>query len=246
MTNVVFWLSDLNLFVFHLGDEVSARRLVSLGNERRQLWLVAMTDRLAESKHQFGLRLVRFHCQHSTFDCPCSLTHTYWQQKFTRTVSPIIFIYSSPVSDNCLKRLCSLSWPPRSYSQIQWHILQHFWAHWRATTKGIELSYTMRPLYASEALHSRNSHLPEPVLHCKMSGVTSRQCQGDGNVSLPPWRAFHSRVALFLWLMTGERYLGQARSDEPRRAARAVITGNHQLPLVDFCYSGFNTVIPEL
>lgn len=43
MTNIVFWLSDLNVFVF-LSAASCQLDTVLLGNERRQLWLIAMID----------------------------------------------------------------------------------------------------------------------------------------------------------------------------------------------------------
>lgn len=39
---------------------------------------------------------------------------------------------------------------------------------------------------------------PRSVLYCRMNGVTSRQCQGEGNVSVPPWWAFPRSVSLRL------------------------------------------------
>lgn len=72
--------------------------------------------------------------------------------------------------------------------------------------EGIILPHTERPLCIRNPWFTWLSP-PRTALYCEMNDVTFRQCQGEGNVSVPPWWAFPHSSSHQLMTLVWERYL---------------------------------------
>ena len=156
-------------------------------------------------------------CQYSvrspfSIDWPRSFMHMYWQTHIdSQTIS-----LSHTVMLSCL----SSTHIPTAQSTLT------------PSAKGIRLPHTGRPfMYQKPFIHMT----PRALLYYEMNGVTSRQCQGKGNVSVPPWWAFLRRGSLQLmtraWRVLPLRGLARWPRGDGWREGRiqTVITGNHQL-----------------
>lgn len=90
---------------------------------------------------------------------------------------------------------------------------------------------------------------PRYVLYCRMNCVTSRQCQGEGNVSVPPWWAFPHSVSLRLmtpaWRALPQPGRAQRRWSEGEEHADCNHRQSSALP-VDSGYFGPGRLAPDL
>lgn len=77
------------------------------------------------------------------------------------------------------------------------HTSQQFRARWTARAEGIKHSHR-ESFYVSETLFILMNLTSQTVLFYEMSAITSRQCQGEGNVSAPPCWAFSRSGSLQL------------------------------------------------